>query len=79
MDHVTETDLSGRYHFGYTTEEEEDGRWTVFLNVIPWCVTFGDTKEEAVAELHDAAHVVVEYLESTGQSVPIDDQRLTVK
>ena len=62
--------MSRKYTFSFTTEEDDDGRWSAWLNAIPWCAAFGDTREEAIRELNDAASVVVQHLVSAGQEVP---------
>ena len=57
--------MAGRgYTFTASVEQDEDGRWNAWLNEIPWCITFGDTQEEAMRELQDAACAVVEHLKT---------------
>ena len=52
--------MAGRgYTFTASMEQDEDGRWNAWLNEIPWCITFGDTEEDAMRELQDAAYAVV--------------------
>lgn len=71
--------MEDTYSFTIGVEEEEDGRWSAWLLAIPWCTAFGDTKEEAIEELRDAAQVAVQYLKASGRPVPVDDlQRLEV-
>ena len=62
-----------RFRFTFTVEEEDDGRWSARLNAIPWCATFGNTKEEAIEELRDAARVVVREFIATGKDIPADE------
>ena len=63
--------MAGRgYTFTASVEKDKDGRWNAWLNEIPWCITFGDTQEEAMRELQDAACAVVEHLKATGQKIP---------
>ena len=62
--------MSQHYRFSAGLVEEEDGGWSAWLNEIPWCCTQGDTKEDAIRELHDAASVVVQYLEQKGEAIP---------
>ena len=58
--------MDGRYVFTGEVVKENDGRWSAWLVEIPWCATFGDTREEALQELRDAASVVVQHLEAKG-------------
>ena len=62
-----------KYTFDITVEEDDDGRWSAWLNAIPWCATFGDTKAEAIEELRDAAHVAVQYLLANDRDIPVDE------
>ena len=63
--------MAGReYIFTASVEKDNDGRWNAWLNEIPWCITFGDTQEEAMRELQDAAYAVVEHLKATRQEIP---------
>ncbi len=62
--------MGRRYTFTGDVVQDEDGRWTAWLVEIPECVTFGDTREDAMRELQDAASVVVQYLESKGEEIP---------
>ncbi len=66
--------MNRKYNFTFSVEEDDDGRWSAWLNAIPWCITFGDTREEAVQELHDAATVVIQHLVESGEEVPVDEQ-----
>ena len=59
-----------KYAFTADVIQDSDGRWTAWLVELPWCVTFGDSEEDAIRELNDAALVVVQYLESTGDAIP---------
>ena len=71
--------MSRKYEFIYHLEEEDDGRWSASLDAIPWCSTFGDTKEDAIRELHDAASVAIQYYEIRGLDVPVDAPPLVVQ
>lgn len=62
--------MERRYIFTGDAAQDEDGRWTAWLVEIPWCVAFGDSFEDAMRELQDAASVVVQYLESKGGEIP---------
>ena len=62
------------YVFTGILVEEDDGRWSASLVEIPWCATFGDSREDALQELRDAARVVVQHLEAVGHEVPARPQ-----
>ena len=63
--------MSRRFVFTAGVEQDDDGRWSAWTKEIPWCITFGDTQSDAIAELHDAASVVVQYLEQEGKEIPV--------
>ena len=65
--------MNHEYVFTPVLREEDDGRWSAWLETIPWCVTWGDTRDEALAELQDAASVTVGYLLSKGEEIPVAD------
>ena len=62
--------MNRKYRFSAGTEKDPDGGWSAWLNEIPWCCTQGDTEDEAITELNDAASVVVQYLEQKGEAIP---------
>ena len=69
--------MSKVYTFKPVLEKDpEDGRWSVWLEEIPWCCTFGDTREEALCEIQDAAEAVVEYLVSRGREIPQTEREI---
>ena len=61
------------YTFRGTVSEQDDGRWSAWLDSIPACSTWGDTREEALSALQEAAELLVEHLIASGEKVPIDD------
>ena len=71
--------MNRNYRFSAGLVEEEDGRWSAWLNEIPWCTTFGDSKEDALLELHDAASVAVQALEQEGEVIPQCEVQLLVE
>jgi predicted RNase H-like HicB family nuclease len=48
----------------------EDGYWVVECPSLPGCISQGETKEEAIANIKEAIAVYVEALEADGLSVP---------
>ena len=61
------------YTFRSTVKEQDDGRWSAWLDSIPACSTWGYTREEALSALQEAAELLVEYLIASGEEVPTDD------
>ncbi len=52
--------------------DPEDGGFTVTVHSLRGCISEGDTREEALANIRDAINLYVEYLESIGEEVPED-------
>ncbi len=60
------------YVFRVEAEQEEDGRWSAVVPVLPGCATWGGTKEEAFESIQQAARAYVETLVESGQVVPTE-------
>jgi antitoxin HicB len=58
------------YVFPVELEQEEDGRWSAWIEALPGCATWGYSKEEALTALHDAAQAYLEVLSEKGQAIP---------
>ncbi len=58
------------YIFPVSIEQEEDGRWSAWVEELPGCATWGYTKEEALEALKDAAQAYMEVLLEKGQAIP---------
>ena len=56
--------------FKATLQEEEDGRWSAWIDALPGCATWGYTKEDALESLQDAAELVIEDMKECGESIP---------
>jgi predicted RNase H-like HicB family nuclease len=59
------------YIFLAEVEEEEDGRWSAWVEALPGCAVWGYTKEEALAALQDAAQAYIEVLKENGREIPV--------
>ena len=59
------------YIFHAEVEEEEDGRWSAWVEALPGCAVWGYTKEEALAALHEAAQAYLEILKEQGREIPL--------
>lgn len=51
-------------------EREEDGRYSVWIPNLPGCASMGDTREEALENIREAASLYIESLKADGQPVP---------
>ncbi|MYK41975.1 MAG: type II toxin-antitoxin system HicB family antitoxin [Gemmatimonadetes bacterium] len=50
-------------------EQDEDGRWSAWIDVLPGCAAWGHTREEALLALQDAADAYIEDMEETDEQV----------
>lgn len=58
------------YIFHATVREEEDKRWSAWIDVLPGCAAWGYTKEEALEALHDAVELYIEDMVEAGEELP---------
>ncbi len=59
------------YVFRVELEQEEDGRWSVWIPSLPGLASWGHTKEEALRNIQDAAEAYVEDMREAGESIPL--------
>ena len=50
-------------------EQDEDGRWSAWIDTLPGCTAWGHTREEALLALKDAADAYVEDMEDAGEEI----------
>ena len=50
------------YVFRVEVEEEEDGRWSAEIPVLPGCAVWGSTKEQALEALKEGAQAYLEVM-----------------
>ena len=48
------------YVFKAEVYEEDDGRWSAWIDALPGCATWGYTREEALEALEEGAEIFVE-------------------
>jgi predicted RNase H-like HicB family nuclease len=60
------------YIFRVDLEEEEDGGWSASVPALPGCAVSGDTIEETLEFLREAAKAYVEVLIEDGRPIPED-------
>jgi antitoxin HicB len=59
--------------FRVILEPNETGGYTVTVPMLPGCISEGDTKEEALANIKEAIELYIESLEADGEPVPSED------
>jgi len=62
---------------GYTVilEQEPDGGFVAVVPALPGCVTQGDTRDEALANVREAMEVYIEDCIAAGDPVPLEAGR----
>jgi predicted RNase H-like HicB family nuclease len=60
------------YIFRVELVEEDDGRWSAGVSVLPGCATWGYTREEALRNIRDAVEAYVRDMQKAGEDVPKD-------
>ena len=60
------------YVFRIELVEEEDGRWSAGVPVLPGCATWGSTQQEALRNIHDAAEAYIRDMQTAGEKIPQD-------
>ena len=70
------------YVFKAEVYEEEDGRWSSRVGILPGCATWGYTREEALRALQEGTELYIEDMLECGEEIPLeefdDTQDLTV-
>jgi predicted RNase H-like HicB family nuclease len=66
------------YIFRAELEQEEDGRWSAWVEVLPGCAVWGYTREEALEALKEATQAYIEVLIKKGQHVPAGKEVETI-
>lgn len=59
------------YSFTPTLQEEDDGRWSAWIEDLPGCSTWGYTREDALQSLRDAVVLVLEDMIECGETIPL--------
>ncbi len=54
-------------------ELNESGGYTVYVPILPGCISEGDTREEALANIKEAIEGYIESLEVDGEPVPSEE------
>jgi antitoxin HicB len=60
-------------HFKVALEPNETGGYTVYVPLLPGCISEGDTREEALSNIKEAIELYIESLIDDGEPVPSED------
>ena len=66
------------YVFKVSLQKEEDGRWSALIPILPGCSSWGYSREEALANIKDAAEIYIEDMIDAGEALPVPSDKLTV-
>ena len=64
--------------FDVVLEPQPDGGYTVYAPDLPGCVSEGDTKDEALANIQEAITAYLESLDAHGDPLPPAAERVRV-
>jgi len=56
-------------------QRESDGGYVATVPALPGCVSQGDTREEALRNIEDAADLYIQDVLATGDPLPTEDER----
>jgi predicted RNase H-like HicB family nuclease len=59
--------------FRVILEPNESGGYTVTVPILPGCISEGDNKKEALANIKEAIELYVESLQADGEPIPAED------
>jgi predicted RNase H-like HicB family nuclease len=60
------------YVFRVEMQEEDDGRWSAWIEALPGCAAWGYSQQEALQALKDAAEAYLEDMLEAGEELPKD-------
>ena len=58
------------YILRVNVEQEEDGRWSAWIDALPGCAAWGYTRDEALQAIKDAAELYIEDMIEAGEELP---------
>jgi predicted RNase H-like HicB family nuclease len=59
--------------FKVVLEPNEKGGYTVYVPLLPGCISEGDTREEALINIKEAIELYIESLTDDGEPIPSED------
>ena len=66
------------YVFPVELEQDEDGRWSASIPLLPGCSAWGRSKEEALRALREAAQAYLEVLVEQKGSLPSELEKKVI-
>ena len=54
-------------------ETNESGGYTVYVPILPGCISEGDNREEALSNIKEAIEGYIESLEADGEPIPSEE------
>ena len=61
-----------------TSDRDEDGVWVAECPSIPGCVSQGDTKDEALANIREAIELCIEVRAESGMPLTVETRQVEV-
>ncbi len=58
------------YIFKVSLQEEEDGRWSAWIDSLPGCAVWAYTRRDAIEELRQGAQLYIECMLEHGDPIP---------
>lgn len=53
--------------------QDEDGRWSAWIDTLPGCAAWGYSKDEAFAALRDMVQAYIEVMRDEGEEIPKEE------
>jgi predicted RNase H-like HicB family nuclease len=66
------------YLFQVEIEQEDDGRWSAWIETLPGCAAWGHSQEEALEAIKETAQAFLEVLVEKGQPLPTEKAAETI-
>ena len=66
------------YIFRVDVEQEEDGRWSADIQILPGCAAWGYSKEEALEAIQEGAQAFLEVMIEHNDPLPKDGEEVTI-
>ena len=66
------------YIFKVEVEQEEDGRWSADIPILPGCAAWGFTKEEALEALREGTQAYLEVMMEHNDPLPQEGEEVRI-